>query len=142
MAMRKKIEADAIVALAGLLCILFGAYWVFGSGGVLICLGITLVVFSPLEFTKIVMLTDEEREHAIVCYPHKPVEEAYSLYAEAMLEAEAEGWIRRSHSNADVFARKVKALYAMYVVNFRAYAKNAKVIIRGIRERLQAIKLR
>jgi hypothetical protein len=138
--MKPKIEADAIVALAGALCLLVGSYWAFGFGGVLILFGVGLVALSPLGFTRSIVLTREQQEIARFSFPATMTqEEANTAYARNFLELERRGDVSRGESR---LVRRLRIVYATYLVNYRNYQTNAMRIVRGVRERMQAVRFK
>ena len=86
---------DAPVALAGGICLIFGAFYAFGFGIGLVLLGIILLSLSFMEFTKSVVLTKDEQEVARFCWPYLSTEDAYKMYAKNLVQIEREGHIIR-----------------------------------------------
>lgn len=132
-------DVDAIVALAGGLCLLVGSLYAFGIGGGLILLGIMLFACSLMKFTTSIILSPAQQKVARSCFPNVDEEEAYKLYASNLLTLMAEGKIATPHVP---LVMNIKRLYSTYVVNFQSSSKQFKTILRIAYQRFQAIRMR
>ena len=134
---------DAPVALAGVICLIFGAFYAFGFGIGLVLLGIILLSLSLMEFTKSVALTKAEQEVARYCWPYLSTEEAYKMYAKNLVKLEREGHIsRRKLGVREQVTLKTKSIYATYLLNYEITSRNVKTILMAAYQRLQTIKIR
>ena len=134
---------DAPVALAGGICLIFGAFYAFGFGIGLVLLGIILLSLSFMEFTKSVVLTKDEKEVARICWPYLSVEDAYKMYAKNLVQLEREGHIIRKELGVrEQFVLKAKSIYATYLLNYSVTSRNVKTILMDAYQRIQKIRIR
>ena len=134
---------DAPIALAGGICLIFGAFYAFGFGIGLVLLGIILLSLSLMEFTKSVVLTKDEQEVARFCWPYLSAEDAYKMYAKNLVQLEREGHIARKELGVqEQFVLKAKSIYASYVLNYQVTSRNVKTILIDLYQRVQKIRIR
>lgn len=139
----KRTEIDALVAMAGALCLFVGAIYAFGFGAGLILLGVGLIILSVTEFKTEIVLTNEEADVARFTFSNKEPEEAYRLYAQGLVEAHRSGQIKDRRLNwttqVRLFATKA---YRTYILNFGIFSENARRVGRSAYQRIRAFKIR